>query len=190
MLKAMCAVRVVALLAVGSIAVSGCLPIHSAEEPYRTGVARVGDSYLVFPPLCAGEAVVAVHVYDNAAAGAANIDPYADPRFTWWRVESLRPSVQPSRTITLGDDAPYQRVLVEANAGAPFPEIAAVGLTVTFPGGSKQLDDTFTVSDVPTYDAGTDPATVKYSFHHDGERTDLTMDEISKKSKCARDYPY
>ena len=31
---------------------------------------------------------------------------------------------------------------------------------------------------------------MKYLFKHDGEPTKLTIDEIAKKSKCVREYPY
>jgi hypothetical protein len=56
---------------------------------------------------------------------------------------------------------------------------------VTWPDGRTMTGDAHSLDKVPSYPAGTDPATVEYSFENDDLLTRAEIDE--KFTRCARE---
>ncbi|MEQ4304520.1 hypothetical protein ABNF97_24615 [Plantactinospora sp. B6F1] len=180
--------RRAAVLVAALLMLAGCLlPSH---DYYGFGVARIGDTFHIFAPICADERIVEVDAIDNVAAGKESFYDPAETRYSYWRVVDPADESAAQGWIVLGDDSAYRRVLVAAGSGVPLPEVVAVELRVVADGKPHKVGDTFRPAEVPSYPAGTDPKTVEYGWQlSTSEPKKLTAEQIRERSKCARDYP-
>jgi len=168
---------------------SGCLP---GDPNWAYGAARIGDDYQIFVPLCAGERVVRVDVYDNVARyHGASISP-TDTSYTWWKAENPKDPNFSGALMVIGDDSPFKTVDVEMDQGRPFPEIFGVELLIDHSsGGVQQLAEAYDSRQVPSYPAGTDPSTVPFLWRtENGPVEQVTTAEIAKRTGCAAEYPF
>jgi hypothetical protein len=171
----------VAVLA--GLLLAGC-PADSPEpREYRIGVARIGDDYHLFAPVCPGDALAAVRVGDLAA----------DPGDTWWAAAGpTDPAGRPHEFVILGDDRPFRTVSVRAGSNPSLSRVPADfrATTVYTDGYGGMFDKSITLqlSAVPAYPAGTDPRQVRYLTRPLGDMGDLAGPEaIRGHSDCAGD---
>ncbi|WP_433119726.1 hypothetical protein [Micromonospora sp. CA-246542] len=178
-----------ALIAVGLVAsTSGCL--WPGDASYALGVARIGDSFHVFAPLCADERIVSVKAYDNQAAAATPETGSGRPTISaYWQVTEPQSDAAAKGEFIIGDDAPFGQVLVPVPGRGSLPAITAVELTVQRGDRLHVVGDVFKLTGVPEYPAGTDPETVKYVYD-EGANSEkmLTQGQISEESMCAFKY--
>lgn len=167
----------VAVLA--GLMLAGC-PFDSAERlEYRIGVARIGDDYHLFAPLCAGDKLSGVAIGES---------PY-----TWWSVSGPRdPSAEATEFVVIGDGSPFRHVTAPPanDTGAPgLPDDFRV--TVDYADGygsgiGKSI--TLRLAAVPSYPSGTDPRQVRYLTRPLDDMGDLAgPEEIRAHSDCAGD---
>ncbi|MEV4385382.1 hypothetical protein AB0J68_06580 [Micromonospora sp. NPDC049580] len=191
MLKVAQPVRLVlrALLAVGLVAsTAGCL--LPGDPSYALGVARIGDSFHVFAPLCADERIASVKAYDNQAADKTPETGSGRPTIpAYWQVAEPQSEAAAKGEFVIGEDAPFGQVLVPVPGQSSLPAITAVELTVRKGDRLHVVADVFGLKGVPEYPAGTDPETVKYVYNEGATSEELlTQSQISEESMCAFNY--
>ncbi|MEV0901165.1 hypothetical protein [Actinoplanes sp. NPDC049802] len=91
------------LVGVAGLLLSGCFTTGVPDRlEYVFGVARIGDTYQVFAPLCPGEKTVGIKVDDFTAADEDLDEQYGDDPYTWWRVAGPKAAAGPGEMIALG----------------------------------------------------------------------------------------
>lgn len=119
------------LLAAVSLLVSGCQFVLPSHDYYAFGVARVGDQIHTFAPLCEGERIVGVEVYDNDAMGKETNFDRTSTRYTYWKVEDPVEELAAEGWIVLGDSGAYRVTSVAADSNIePFSSCVAVRFDV------------------------------------------------------------
>ncbi|MEV0901163.1 hypothetical protein [Actinoplanes sp. NPDC049802] len=167
---------------------AGC-PLNSPDRlEYRFGVARIGDDYHLFAPLCPGEKIVGLKVDDPEAAGQdPDDDQFSDDASTWWRVQGPKAATGPGEFIVLGVDGPFTDVAVRAGSNPAYrvlPGEFRVWLAVTdLRAATNQLGSAVMTADVPVHPAGSNPATVDYRVPM--EKETFGAAEIRTLSDCA-----
>jgi hypothetical protein len=175
--------------AVLALTAGGC-GLAPSDWLYSVAVAKIGDTYHVIAPMCADERLASIEIYDNAARNRATSAPADPTAFTYWLAEQPVTAQAQRGVVTVGDDKSFARVPVEAGAKAPLPTgVLGLRVQVTWPEGTKGVGDAMELTEVPSYPATADPATVKYAIDDDeGESRLLTPAEIEKSSeRCARE---
>ncbi len=166
-----------------ALLLAGCPAGSTEPREYRIGVARIGDDYHLFAPVCPGDALAGVRVGD----------PATDPEVTWWAAAGPKdPSGRPHEFVTVGDDGPFRTVTVRAGDNpslSPVPAYFRVTAAYTDGyGGMVDKSITLQLSAVPTYPAGTDPRQVRYLTRPRGDMGDLAgPEEIRGHSDCTAD---
>lgn len=179
-----CRLRGVVVSLVATVLAAGC-QYGPGDDIYDLAVARIGDAYHVYAPLCSDEHLETVRVYDNDAVGHGRPGPHE-----YWKVATPATDQTARGWVALGDDKSFQTVEVAAGSLIPFPKLAGVQLAGTSGNGRFSVDvAVVTTGDIPTYPAGTDPTTIKYALRvPDGKPALLTPQEVDGRLKCARDY--
>ncbi|BEL03083.1 hypothetical protein Q0Z83_012740 [Actinoplanes sichuanensis] len=165
---------------------AGC-PGDSAEPlEYRVGVARIGEDYHLFAPVCPGDKLSAVEVggseHDMSRSGVA---------YSWWSASRpADPAASPFEFVVLGDDGPFQHVAMRAGGNPLRPTLPAdfrvsAGYTDGY-GARYQKTISLELPAVPAYPAGTDPRRVRYLTRPLDDMGDLAgPEEIRSHSACA-----
>ncbi|MEU4159741.1 hypothetical protein [Actinoplanes sp. NPDC026670] len=165
---------------------AGC-PGDSAEPlEYRVGVARIGDDYHLFAPVCPGDKLSGVEVGGPSLAEARSGAAHA-----WWSASRpADPAASPLEFVVLGDDSPFQRVAVPAGSNPMRPALPAdfrvsAGYTDGY-GAGYQKSMSLQLAAVPAYPAGTDPRRVRFLTRPLDGMGDLAgPEEIRSHSDCA-----
>ncbi|GIE81839.1 hypothetical protein Aph02nite_77890 [Actinoplanes philippinensis] len=154
---------------------AGCPGASAAPAEYRIGVARIGDDYHLFAPVCPGDALSAVRVGGPVATAG-----------DWWAAAGpADPSGRPAEFVTLGDDGPFRRVTVRAGDGGPPRDFRATAVYTDGYGGSVEKSISLLLAAVPAYPAGADPRQVRYLTRPLGDMADLAgPEEIRRHSDC------
>ncbi|MFI6159368.1 hypothetical protein ACIA59_05415 [Micromonospora haikouensis] len=175
-------------VAVVMMVVSGCQWIVPGDSVYAVGVARIGQRIHVLAPLCEGERIEGVEVYDNDAASKQTAAAIAEAGFTYWEVEQPRTEAVAKGAIIIGEEAAFARVIVAAGSRGPLPDVAGIELTVRRGDAEHVVSDVFRVAAVPSYAADADPGGVEFVYNQ-GARSEkmLTPAEIVKEPGCAFD---
>ncbi|MEU4620786.1 hypothetical protein AB0G04_12525 [Actinoplanes sp. NPDC023801] len=169
-----------AMALVAAAASAGCIGQSEPVDDYLIGLAKIGDTYHVFVPLCPGQKVVGLTVRD----GESGQSPAAGQPRVWWQAGGPRSVTGPGEFLALGADEPFTDVPVRAGSDPARPvlpedfvsEVDIVDLT----GGTDRKGFVFTASEAPVHPAGTDPRTVRYFTS--GEP--LAPDAIRDASGC------
>ncbi|GIE34584.1 hypothetical protein Ait01nite_076290 [Actinoplanes italicus] len=165
---------VLALLATMTAA---CEPVSQAR-PYYPGLARIGDSYQLFMPLCPTDGLLEVTVRDGQAAGKAP---------AWWRVTGVKDQAGLSEFLVLGDDGPFLETTGKAAARPPVPAEIVVELRQSDRGGASDVNTLYVkLAAVPSYPRGADIRTIRYTTGTISSDGDLaTPEEMRQRSECA-----
>jgi hypothetical protein len=176
-------------LVAAALITSGCQYLAPSDDIYGIGVARIGDDFHVFAPLCDSERIASVEVVDNQAAGKeSNYDP-STMRFTYWKAQDPVSESAARGEIVIGDDGAYRTVPVPAGSKIDFPKIVGITFRINDPVAGHEVGGAFNIDSVPDYPAGSDPKSVKYGYNLGSKKeTRLTSSEIQQKSKCASAY--
>ena len=179
----------VVMSATAALAASGCQYVAPSDDVYQLGVARIGDRFHLYAPLCEKERIAGVQVYDNVAAGKKpDYDPDSN-EYTYWRVAGPTDALAQQGWIAIGDDSGYRTVIVSAASSGQMPQEVGIRLQVGDPQGESAVGGGFQVDKVPEYPANADPKTVKYGYRSGSKKPELLgADELRGRSKCAREY--
>ncbi|MGC4820210.1 hypothetical protein [Micromonospora sp. DT63] len=188
--------RARSLRRVVGVFLSACLLVVAAgcqfpgDAVYAVGVAKLGDEVHIFAPVCEGERISAVEVYDNKAAAERTDSQASGPaRVPYWKVADPRSDAAAKGEFVIGQDDLFAQVLVAVENGAPLPDITAVEITVIKGDRRRVVGDAFRLSGVPEYPADADPRSVKYVYDESANSEKmLTPSQISNESGCAFDY--
>ncbi|MFC5942050.1 hypothetical protein ABUL04_19235 [Micromonospora harpali] len=172
-----------------TMVVSGCEWIVPGDSVYAVGVAQIGQRIHVLAPLCEGERIEGVEVYDSDAASKQKAAAIAEAGFTYWEVEQPRTEAVAKGVIIIGEEEAFARVIVAAGSRRPLPDVAGIELTVRLGDSRHVVSDVFRVAAVPSYSADADPGGVKFVYHQGAARSEkmLTPSEIFKEPECASD---
>ncbi|MEV4279595.1 hypothetical protein [Actinoplanes xinjiangensis] len=171
-----------AAVTIAALAASaGCIGMSEPVDDYLIGLARIGDTYRIFVPLCPGQKVVGLEVTDDDTVRPSGVRPH---REIWWRAGGPRDVDGPGEFLGLGVDAPFTDVPVPAggNPARPrMPEDFIVNVDlVDMTGGTRREGFLFTTAEAAVHPAGADPRTIGYVTSADPQ----SPDEIRNDSGC------
>ncbi|WP_317795585.1 hypothetical protein [Actinoplanes sichuanensis] len=156
---------------------AGCRP-ESESRSYYPGLARIGDTYQLFMPLCPTDGLLEVTVRDGRAT---------EDEPDWWRVEGLRDQAGLSEFLVLGDDGPFLETTGKSLARPPMPDQIVVKLRQSDRNGSSDENTLlFNSAAVPSYPSGADMQRIRYTTGTVSSEGDLaTPEEMRRRSECA-----
>jgi hypothetical protein len=168
-----------------ALPLSGCDGLVPGDPGHEVGIARIGDELHIFAPLCEGEKVIGVEVYDNEAIlKEPSYDP-SNTRFTKWKVEQPVDDDITRGWIVLGDDKAFRVVTVPGGGGGSLNGSLGMTLSIDHDGAVRMIGDGFSVKDAPVYPPGTGIKAVNYAFSDNNSHLlHLTPDEIRKRTNC------
>jgi hypothetical protein len=166
------------------LSLAGCDGLVPGDPVYKVGFARVGDKLYVFAPLCEGERVIDVEVYDNSSlTQGRSYDPSS--RSIKWKVAEPVNDDAAQGWIALGEDKAFKVVTVSGNGGGDLSGNLGVDFSIDHAGAMRSAGSGFSVKDAPEYPPAADIRTLKFAFYDDsGPKLLLTPDEIRKRDNC------
>ncbi|MDI6099445.1 hypothetical protein QLQ12_12655 [Actinoplanes sp. NEAU-A12] len=170
-----------AVAALAALALTGCQPSDAARRRFLPGIAKIGDSYQVFAPVCPGEKMVEIRVYREKSARDESLDPDV-----WWQAAGPRSADGPGEVVVLGEDGPFTDIAVPAGGDPSTPDLPATfSVLMTFTdllgnGGSGGFEPV--PAGIPQYPAGTDPRQVRYLTRQEGGL--VSPEELRSGSDC------
>lgn len=182
-------VRFLAALVAVSVC-AGCILDHVAPsvDIYYIGVARLGNDYVVYAPLCADERIEEVVVFDSSSVRQVDDDAYAYDEY--WVVQDPTAERVAQGWILIGDNAAFDTVVVSLGSELP-PRVGVelvvrsdvAGYSFAIEGGGFGASD-----NIPSYPARADPTEIDYGFRL-GSRDEalLSPSEMRNEVGCARD---
>ncbi|MEU4625372.1 hypothetical protein AB0G04_36050 [Actinoplanes sp. NPDC023801] len=173
--------NVLVLVLAGSM-LAGCPSDDPVQRNYLSGLARIGDDYQLFAPMCQGDRLLQVTVSAVNDSGDET---------AWWQAGGPKEPDGPGEFLVLGRDDPFREIAVRAGANAKQRGLPA-DITMTLVhtnryGTTYHNSARFRRAAVPSYPAGADSRQIRYMAPGiDGG--DLgTPDEIRRRSDCGAD---
>jgi hypothetical protein len=168
------------------LTLAGCAGLMPGDPGpgYDVGFVRVGDQLYVFAPLCEGERVVDVEVYDNSSSAQG---PSYDPssRAVKWKVAEPINDDANKGWIAVGKDKDFKVVTVPRVGVSELSGNLGIDLSINRAGVVYGTGAAFLVEDAPVYPAAADIKTLKFAYYDDsGPKVLLTTDEIRKRNNC------
>ena len=178
-----------AALVLGAVLFAGGCPVLPGEDFYDVGIAKVGDAYHLYAPMCDGESLDGVEVATESA-NPADPDTWSTTRY--WAVDQAIDQSTKEGWIELGADDDFAVVTVEGAHTTHWPEFFSLTL-YQWDGPERFTTSATVMMDVPMpeYPADADITTIDHFFdnpHDRNEGAPMSPLEMRYLMGCARQY--
>ncbi|MFD0555838.1 hypothetical protein FB566_1051 [Stackebrandtia endophytica] len=181
------------------LATSGCSMLFPSESFYAGGFAWIGDELYLYAPMCEGEELSGIEIYEVTRGP----DGKASPVITnFWAVSGPTDFSVLNGSVSLGDDAAFSSVIAGDTHPSTWPD--SMGMKVIFRDATDEYSNTLDFRKnkqvislhndevvVPVYDVGSDPLEVHYLFDNPNGRSGYGLyspGEIRDQMGCAKQY--
>jgi len=180
------------------LGMSGCTFLPG-ENLYAGGFAWIGDDLYLYAPMCAGEELTGVEIYEVADGAGGSTSPVIT---NYWAVSDPVTASAAEGSVVLGDDSAFKVVSSGETHPSVWPE--SMGMRVLFRDATDEYSSTLVYRKntqvislhndeafVPVYEAGSDPLKVDYLFNNENGRSGFGLyspAEIRDQMGCAKQY--
>jgi hypothetical protein len=172
--------RVLVLALTASVLV-GCQPDDDERRNYVFGLARIGDTYRLFAPMCPGDRLLELTISQVSDSSSETV---------WWEAGGPKEPDSPREFLILGREDPFRDVTVRVDGDAKrptSPSLAVAAVHTNRYGGIYHNHGGFQLASVPSYPATAAVDKIRYTAPGAGDL--LSPDAIRRESDCAAGPP-
>jgi hypothetical protein len=171
----------VLVLVLAASMTAGCQPDDDERRNYVFGLARIGDTYRLFAPMCPGDRLLKVTIGQVSDSNSQTL---------WWEAGGPKEPDSPGEFLVLGQDDPFRDVTVRVDGDAKRPTSPSLAVTAIHTdryGGIYHNHGGFRLASVPSYPATADAGKIRYSAPDAGDLESPAT--IRQESDCAAGPP-